>query len=78
MHVLDYLSVLSRLDHLIRTRATGTSGDLAKKFNVSKRMIYHYLNELRAMGAEISYDHKKRHYHYTNRFSMFNALKNSL
>ncbi|MCH7400780.1 HTH domain-containing protein [Belliella kenyensis] len=50
-----YFQRLEYLDELIRKKATGSPKQLAKKFDVSERTIYDYINILRELGAEIFY-----------------------
>ena len=70
MSISETIIILHRLDSLIQKKSTGSDVTLAEKFNVSRRMIHNYLNEMREMGAEISYDHTLRSYYYVNAFSV--------
>ncbi|MCH7400788.1 HTH domain-containing protein [Belliella kenyensis] len=51
----NYFLRLEYLDELIRKKATGSPKQLAKKFDVSERTIYDYINILRELDAEIFY-----------------------
>ncbi len=64
MKLLEQLRKLERLDRLIRMRATGRPGELASRLRLSERQVYNLLNDLRTLGAEISYDHHSRSYRY--------------
>lgn len=61
---LDKYFNLERLDYLIQRKATGTPESLARRFNVSPRTIYNYINELKNLGATIDYDHRLQTYFY--------------
>jgi len=64
MKLLEKLNTLERLDQLIRMKATGTPQDLADRLEISKRNVYNLLNDLRMLGAEISYDSNRQSYQY--------------
>jgi transcriptional antiterminator len=54
------------LIELIEQKSTGTPADLAKKLAVSERMIYKYLDILKAeFNAPIDYCRKKQSYFFT-------------
>ncbi len=61
-----YIQRLKNIDSLIQTQSTGSPKELAKKMNMSERMIYRYLHNLRGLGAPISYNYEKRSYMYTD------------
>ncbi len=57
--------MLQRIDHLIRTRATGTPDQLADRLNISERHIYRLVGKLRDQGLPIGYDKFKSTYFYS-------------
>lgn len=75
MSLSKYLLILQRLDGLIRTRATGSPSALAKRFNVSTRMIHYYINDLKELGADVEYDYTKRSYYYQTEFHILGKPK---
>jgi biotin operon repressor len=62
--IFDDLFLLQRIDHLIRTRATGTPAQLASRLNICERDIYRLLADLRDQGFPISYDKEAYTYYY--------------
>lgn len=64
MHIFDDLFLLQRIDHLVRTRATGTPAQLASRLNTSERKVYRLLGALREQGFPISYDKQADTYYY--------------
>ncbi len=64
MKLLEKLNTLERLDQLIRMKATGTPKELARRLEVSERQVYNLVNDLRTMGAEISFNQCRGSYQY--------------
>lgn len=64
MSALRYIERLKRIDRLVKMKATGNPGQLARKIGISERSIYQYLNELRELGAPISYSFFDNSYIY--------------
>ena len=65
MNVFEDLFLLQRIDHLIRTRATGTPDQLADRLNISERHVYRLVGKLRDQGLPIGYDKFKCTYYYS-------------
>lgn len=59
-----YFDRLEYLNDMIRRRSTGSPAQLARKFNVSKRTIYEYIDILKSLGAEIDYCRHSETYYY--------------
>ncbi|MBW3466965.1 HTH domain-containing protein [Arthrospiribacter ruber] len=76
---VDYFKKLEYLDELIRRKATGSPKALAKKFDVSERTVYDYINTLKDLGAEICYCQQSESYVYEKlgRFNFKFRLINS-
>lgn len=53
------------MDHLIRTKATGTSYELADKLGISRRCVFDHINILKDLGAPISFCRKRNSFYYT-------------
>jgi predicted DNA-binding transcriptional regulator YafY len=74
MNIFDKLFLTERIDHLIRTRATGTPSELASRLNMCERHVYRIIDELRDQGLPIAYDKTQSTYYYSEpvelRFSM--------
>ncbi len=65
MNFIEKSKMLERVDQLIRMKATGTAGELAKKLNQSRSSVYNTLDLLRDMGADIKYCESRKSYYYT-------------
>ena len=70
MQIFEDLFLLQRIDHLIRTRATGNPVQLASRLNVSERSLYRLIGELRDQGFPIAYDKKEDTYYYSDSVKM--------
>lgn len=64
MNIFNDLFLLQRLDHLIRTRATGNPFRLAKRLEVCERTVYRLISKLRDAGLPIAYDKGTETYYY--------------
>lgn len=65
MRLIEQLNLLSRLDNLIRRKATGSPNQLAGKLEVSERQTYRLINELKNLGFPIDYCKGRRSYFYS-------------
>lgn len=55
---------LEYANYLIKKRATGDLETFAKKMKLSKSVVKELLNQMRELGAKISYDRNKNTYYY--------------
>lgn len=62
--IFDDLFLLQRVDHLIRTRATGAPAQLASRLGCCERDVYRLIADLRSQGFPISYDRQADTYYY--------------
>jgi biotin operon repressor len=62
--IFDDLFLLQRVDHLIRTCATGTPEQLADRLGCCERDVYRLLADLRDQGFPIAYDRQADTYYY--------------
>jgi len=60
----ERLQKLDRLHHLIRRKGTGNAEELSERLNVCPRTVYKLLNDLRHLGASISYNQERSSYCY--------------
>jgi transcriptional antiterminator len=61
-----YLENLQRLIEAIEQKSTGNAREIAKKLNVSERMVYNYLDVLKnEFGAPIKYNRAIKSYFFT-------------
>jgi predicted DNA-binding transcriptional regulator YafY len=58
---------LERIDHLIRSKATGTPVELASRLGLSERCIYNYISLLKDMGAPIKFCRLRNTYYYDSK-----------
>jgi predicted DNA-binding transcriptional regulator YafY len=65
MNLFNDLFLLQRIDHLVRTRATGTPVQLAERLGISERKLYRLISELRDQGFPITYDKPADTYYYS-------------
>jgi predicted DNA-binding transcriptional regulator YafY len=65
MTLIEKLNKIEYIDQLIRQKNTGTPHELAKKVNLSERQARRYLDEMKEMGAEISYNEYLLTYEYS-------------
>lgn len=65
MTIIDQIKRIERLDHLIRSKATGTPAELAKKLGISQSQMYYLLKIFREeMDAPVYYSRKHQSYCY--------------
>jgi len=65
MNIFADLFLIQRIDHLIRTRATGTPIQLAERLGISERKLYRLMGEFRDQGFPIAYDKQADTYYYS-------------
>lgn len=64
INIFEELFLLQRVDHLIRTRATGTPTQLASRLSICERDVYRLIADLRDQGFPIAYDRQADTYYY--------------
>lgn len=64
MKILIYLERIERIHQLISVRKTGTPTEFASKLHISPSRLYRILDEMRSLGAPISYDRQMMSYYY--------------
>ena len=57
MELRNEIHHLNSLHRLIKMCYTGSPDELAHKLHISKRHLYNVLDNLRALGARIDYNH---------------------
>lgn len=70
MSMLKYIERLKTMDDLIRRKATGTPEEFAYRLGIRKTMLMEELQELRMLGAEITYCRTRFTYYYLNAFEL--------
>lgn len=76
MRVLDYIEKLRMLTLLLKMEKTGSLAQMAADMGVHRLTVYNYMNELRAMGAEIEYDKQKNTYYFKSPFNIELIISN--
>ena len=64
MAIDTYFERISRIDRLIRLKATGTPADLAQRLEISESGLYRYIGYMRLMGAPIIFCKSRNSYVY--------------
>jgi len=70
MSTLKNLERLQQLHNLIDTQSTGSPGELADKLNVSERLVYNLIEQLKDFEAAICYSRKSKTYYYCEDFQL--------
>lgn len=70
MKSIRNLERLQQLHDWIEKEQTGTSLELAQKMNISQRLVYILMEELKDYQATIGYDRHRKTYYYTDDFQL--------
>jgi len=90
MSFIEKYQKIEAVHQLIKMKATGTPDEFANHIQKSRRCIYNIIDELKEMGANISYNRNRQSFEYLNNFDLslridtnaikggrgFNAYKN--
>ena len=75
MNFIEDLKRLRKIHELISGQNTGSPEKLAAAICVSRSELYYILRELKRMGAQISYDRRRRSFCYVNNFKLDMEIK---
>lgn len=64
MSLFKTIERVRQIDSLIRRKATGSSGEFARKLGISRSMLMLNIQEFRDMGIKIEYDQNIHSYKY--------------
>lgn len=64
MSMLKTKNRIELFDYLVQHQMTGTPSELARKLKMSKRQLYNFLDELKAMSVPVQYCKKQQSYYY--------------
>lgn len=64
MRFNERVSLIERIDQLIRLKATGTPSSLAERLNISEASLFRIINEMKELDAPISYCIASQSYFY--------------
>lgn len=70
MKTIKNLERLQQLHELIEAGSTGTPGELAYKMNVSERLVFNLIDQLKDFEASICYSRKNKTYYYCDDFQL--------
>jgi predicted DNA-binding transcriptional regulator YafY len=70
MILFKQIELLQRTHKLIDVAHTGTPEDFAKRLGISSRRLYDVLDEMKMLGAPITYSRKANTYYYTDDFEV--------
>ncbi|HVZ97727.1 MAG TPA: bacteriocin [Chitinophagaceae bacterium] len=56
---------LQQADSLIQRKATGNAMSFAKKLNLSRSMLYEFLDEMKKLGCPVKYSRQEKTFYYT-------------
>ncbi len=70
MKTIKSLERLQQLHTLILKERTGSPKDLARRMNVSERLVYLLLEYLKDYNANIRYDRGRQTYYYSDDFEL--------
>lgn len=80
MLMKTYMTRIQRLNDLIRTKATGTPAELAKKLEISERRLFQHVDFMKKeLNAPILYSETLQTYYYSVRGEIkffWNEFKN--
>ncbi len=54
--MMKHLTMIKRIDNMIRMRATGGPEEFADKLGISKTKLYRMINIMKSLEAPITYD----------------------
>ena len=63
MKLFEQIDLMSRINQLIKLKATGSPEALAERLGVSKRQIHRYIEDLKDMGLKIGYCKRRKTYY---------------
>ena len=64
MTFFEKITILERVDSLIRRKATGSASELANRLGISRRSVYDIINIMKMMDAPIVYDNIRKTFVY--------------
>jgi transcriptional antiterminator len=70
MNSIKNLERLQQLHALIEKEVTGTPYELAVRLNISERLVYHLIEQLKDYNASIRYNRSRKTYYYDDDFEL--------
>jgi len=66
----EQLAIYRQFNYALLRGTTGNATQLATRNDIDRSTVFRYLNELRNLGAEITYDRQQKTFLYTNDFDL--------
>lgn len=70
MKSIKNLERLQQLHKMIEAENTGTPGEISEKMNISERLVYNLIEQLKDLEASICYSRKSKTYYYCEDFRL--------
>lgn len=70
MSIILSIDRIKRINFLIKFEKTGTPDEFSRKLNISRSMLYNYIEEIKTMGAVIKYNRIINSFFYENEFDV--------
>ena len=64
MTFIEQISLIERMDQLIRLKSTGNPEEFARKLGYSERQVFRLVNTMKAKGFPIAYCKRRHTYYY--------------
>lgn len=62
--IFKQINKLQQIDQLIRQKRTGNAQELGKKLGISRRQAYYWLEYIKDLGLDITYNRDRKTYEY--------------
>lgn len=70
MSITSYFSRLQRMDDLIRRKATGTPTEFAHRMDLSRSMLFKYLEVIKELDGPVQYSSQLQTYYYSEQVEL--------
>lgn len=70
MSIIKIIDRIRYIDYLIVKESTGNPEEFARRVGLSRSMLYENIDEMRALGAPIRYDRKRKTFFYYRPFEL--------
>lgn len=70
MKAFEQLERLKRMNRLIKDEITGTPEEFAERLGVSSSHLYRCIEEIKELGAPVSFSRSRRTYYYEYEFDL--------
>ena len=70
MSLITNIDKLKLINTEIKNEQTGNPKSFAKKLKISRSMLYVYIEDIKKLGAEITYNRKSKTFFYKNNFDI--------